>query len=293
MFEKLFRLSNIGTMIFFTLNFSLLLILFSPYSFTTEGFMTMLFIYVLSILFSCSFAGEKFLAILIGAKEIRRTDVKIKIIPLVEVVYNKAKKETPDIVGSIHLMVIPEDGVNAFTLGKRTICVTEGLLRLPDDLIMGALAHEIGHVANRHTEIQILIGGANLLISGFLLILKAVSWIIAGIAGIFTLRSRRLSTRCLFSLVGGLSLLITFGWIKFCNLFLMWSARQNEYVADEYAYKIGFGKELAVVLDRFRNQPIRGIIRALETTHPSTDERIARLQMLGVPYSRWSSNVYV
>lgn len=293
MIEKMFRLSNIGTMIFFALNFGLLMIVFSPYSVLTEGFLTLLLMYVLSILFSCSFAGEKFLAMLIGAKEIRRTDVKIKIIPLVEVVYNKAKRETPDIVGSIHLMIIPGDGVNAFALGKSTICITEGLLGLPDDLIMGIIAHEMGHIANRHTEIQVLIGGANLLISGFIFMLKVVSWIIAGIAGIFTLGSRRLSTGCLFGLIGGFSLLITYGWIKFCNLFLMWSARQNEYVADEYAYKIGFGKELATVLDRFHNQNVRGIIRALETTHPSTDERIARLQMLGVPYSRWGSNVYV
>ena len=33
-------------------------------------------------------------------------------------------------------------------------------------------------------------------------------------------------------------------------LFLMWSMRQNEYLADEFAYKIGFGLELATVLDQ-------------------------------------------
>ena len=36
-------------------------------------------------------------------------------------------------------------------------------------------------------------------------------------------------------------------------LFLMWSMRQNEYLADEFAYKIGFGLELATVLDQAGN----------------------------------------
>lgn len=35
---------------------------------------------------------------------------------------------------------------------------------------------------------------------------------------------------------------------RICMLFLMWSMRQNEYLADKFAYRIGFGLELATVL---------------------------------------------
>ena len=68
----------------------------------------------------------------------------------------------------------------------------------------------------------------------------------------------------------------------------MWSMRQNEYVADEFAYKIGYGNELARVLDNQLCQiPQGGLLKALYSTHPSSYDRIARLQSLGATYSRF------
>ena len=63
--------------------------------------------------------------------------------------------------------------------------------------------------------------------------------------------------------------------------------RQNEFVADEYAYKIGFGNGLARVLD-LCPAPKRGLLKALYATHPHSDDRVARLQNLGASYSRYS-----
>ena len=75
---------------------------------------------------------------------------------------------------------------------------------------------------------------------------------------------------------------------KFCMLFLMWSMRQNEYLADEFAYKIGFGLELATVLDQhISDVPHDGFLSAIYSTHPCNDDRVAALQNLGVPYSRY------
>lgn len=77
-------------------------------------------------------------------------------------------------------------------------------------------------------------------------------------------------------------------WVKFCMLFLMWSMRQNEYLADEFAYKIGFGLELATVLDQhISDVPHDGFLSAIYSTHPCNDDRVAALQNLGVPYSRY------
>ena len=103
---------------------------------------------------------------MVGAKEIRRVDTKIRIIPLLEVVYNKAKKESPDMVNSIHLKIIHDSSPNAYALGRHTICVTDGLFELSDDMIMGILAHEVGHLVNHHSVLQLLIGGSNMLITG-------------------------------------------------------------------------------------------------------------------------------
>ena len=65
--------------------------------------------------------------------------------------------------------------------------------------------------------------------------------------------------------------------------------RQNEYLADKFAYKLGFGLELATVLDRhISDVPHDGFLNALYATHPCNDDRVAALQNLGVPYSRYS-----
>lgn len=85
----------------------------------------------------------------------------------------------------------------------------------------------------------------------------------------------------------GVSYGMTWLWVKFCKLFLMWSMRQNEFVADEYAAKIGFGYELAYALDhQLCDIPHDGFLNALYNTHPSNNDRIVALQNLGVNYSR-------
>ena len=86
----------------------------------------------------------------------------------------------------------------------------------------------------------------------------------------------------------GISTALSWLWVKFCMLFLMWSMRQNEYLADEFAYKIGFGLELATVLDQhISDVPHDGFLSAIYSTHPCNDDRVAALQNLGVPYSRY------
>ena len=285
---KLFRASNIGTAVFFALNFGLILFVFSPYSFTLHGFATFFLLYVLTVAISLSPAGEWVLSVFVGAKEIKRKDVKLKLIPLLEVVYNNAKVKSPNMVDSIHLKIIPGNETNAYAIGRKTICVTEGVLSLPDEMIMGIFAHEVGHIANRHSQIQLLIGGANIFISSFILLLKAVSWMITGVFGLLAIRSRRLSSGCLIGLVGSISTLLVYLWVRFCRVFLMWSSRKNEFVADEYSYEIGFGNHLAYALDNIaEDQTKNGFLRAFYSSHPDRNERIARLQELGATYSRW------
>ena len=267
-FSKVFKRSNIGTMIFFILNFLLILAVFYPYSTTTQGVAVFLVFYILSILLSLSPLGEWTLSVFAGAKEMKRKDMQIRMIPLLEVVYSRAKKESPNMVGSIRLKVLPWAEPNAYALGRRTICVTEGLFDLSDELIMGVLAHEVGHIAERHSEIQLLIGGANIIIWGFLLMLKLIAWTITGIFGLFAIGSRRLASGCLIGLIGSVSTLLVYFWTKFCMLFLMWSARSNEFAADEYAYRLGFGNQLAYVLDNtVETKPNNSFLKLLKALH--------------------------
>ena len=65
---------------------------------------------------------------------------------------------------------------NAFAIGRKTICVTDGILNLSDSEIMAVLAHELGHPAYKHSSIQLLIGGGNIFISGCLLFIKLICY---------------------------------------------------------------------------------------------------------------------
>ena len=283
---RIFRVSNLGTLIFFLLNLGLLCVIFIPSGIPIEF---LIICYAITVLISISPLGEWALAAFAGAREIKRKDLKIRLIPLLEIVFEQARAKTPSMPSSIRLKIIHEQSANAFSVGRRTLCVTDGLLNLSDDEIMAVFAHELGHLAYRHSTIQLLIGGGNFFISGCLLILKAACWAITALCGLVTgIVTKSFLAGVIAGLAASISAGVVWLWTKFCMLFLMWSMRQNEYVADEYAYKLGYGNILASVLDRqMCSPPESGLLRALYSTHPNSDDRIARLQGLGAAYSRF------
>lgn len=283
---RIFRFSNLGTLIFFLLNIGLILALFFPYGFTPEVAVPLIVCYIVTVLISLSPVGEWTLAALAGAKEIKRKDIKIRLVPLLEIVFEQAKERTPSMVNSIRLKIIHDQSPNAFAIGRRTVCVTDGLLNLTDEEIMAVFAHEVGHIAYQHSAIQLLIGGGNLFISGCLLIVKVICWIITAFCGLITgIATRSFLASTLATLAASVSAGLIWLWTKFCMLFLMWSMRQNEYIADEYAYKLGYGAILASVLDRHMcSKPENSFLKALYSTHPNSDDRVAKLQNLGAEY---------
>ena len=284
--RNILKPSNIGTWIFFALNVSLIWCAFS--SAPTDTQITIWVIYGTSVLISLSPIGEFILCGIAGARPIARTDMILRVMPVLDVVYEKSKVQTPCLPKKINLWLIHDQAPNAIAIGRRTICVTDGFFNLSDTAMMGLIAHEMGHLANKHTDIQLLIGGGNIFITGFILLLKVMSWIVAAICGLVTLIQRSFLTGCLLGLFGTLSVVSIILWTKFCRLFLMWSIRTNEFVADKYAADIGFGFELATALDAIcASEPQNGLLRALYATHPNVHDRVGRLQQMGVRYSRY------
>ena len=277
--KNIFKKSSIGTIIFFLLNAFLILSFFAFGG--LHSVLIGLLIYFCSILLAFSAVGEWILCIFTGARKMTRIDMKIRMIPLLEIVYNKAKRKTPGLTNKIVLKVIYTPEPNAYAIGRKTICVTEGLFQLPDDVIQGILAHEVAHLALRHTEIQLLIGGGNFLITCFLLFFKVFSLVMLIFPFIFGYR-RRLSFGAAFFAI------MVWLWTKFCLLFLRWSMRENEYEADKYTFELGFGFELTKGLDAIgASEPQESFLKALWSTHPNTHDRIGRLQLMGVPYYRY------
>lgn len=284
--NKVFRISNIGTILFCLLNLSLIIGCFTMgfHDFTYIGWI--IITYIIGIIISLSPIGENLMAFLAGGRKMKRTDMQIRIIPLLEIVYNKAIKENPKMVKYIKLKVIYDPMPNAYAMGRRTLCVTSGLFKLSDEEIMGVLAHELGHFVNRHSEIQLIIGGSNLFISVMLIFFKIVSWIVLGICSIFAINTRSKMASFFIMLFGGISTFFVWLWTKFCMLFVYMSMKANEYEADKFAFKLGYGVQLAKALDKINLdvQSENGFLKALNSTHPNYNDRIARLQNLGLEY---------
>ena len=89
---RIVRIQNLGTLVFFCLNLGMIIGIFCPQGVSTETIVPIVVIYLVSILISLSPIGEWVLAAFAGAHEIKRKDIKIRLIPLLEIVYNKAKK---------------------------------------------------------------------------------------------------------------------------------------------------------------------------------------------------------
>ncbi len=284
---RVIRLSNLGTFLFFILNVGLLYLILYFAETTKEELLAITVIYVSFFVIGLSPIGDFVLSLSLGARKIKRTDQIIKIHPLFEVVYEKAKKKTSYISKRIKLKIIPnDDTVNAFAVGRRTICITQGLLNLDDESIMAVLAHEFGHIAYKHTLIQVLALCSNMLVSIVLLFVKVISWIIAGISSIISLFYRSYLFAFLTTASAAITSFAIWLWTKFCLLFLRWSMRENEYLADEYALMLGYGNSLASVIDNcFCSEPSNKFFKVLYSTHPSNDSRIAHLQELGSIYN--------
>ena len=247
--------------------------------------------YAVSVIVSLSPVGELVLCVLAGATPLVRTDMMLRLEPVLDVVYEKAQAHTSGLPKNVHLRLIHEQAPNAFAMGRRTICVTEGVFALSDSALLGLMAHEVGHLARRHSDVQLVIGGANVFITGFILLLKGLSLVIAAICGVGTVVSifkRSGVIAFILGVVGVISVAVVGLWVRLCTVFLIWTMRSNEFAADKYAAEIGFGSELALVLDTIdTSTPSNGLLRALYATHPNVHDRVGALQNMGVPYSQY------
>lgn len=285
--SNIFKTSNIGTIIFFILNFSFLFIIFcGATGDDSSGILALILIYIFSLILSFSPLGQSLLCLLNGARKMVRIDMRERVLPIVEDVYLAAKHKTPTLPNRINVRIMYDPNPNAFAIGTNTICVTEGMLDMPDNLMAGIIAHEVGHLALQHTVIQILIGGGNLIMTIIMLILEVLKTIFA--VSTITSSYRRSAFSWIGALLAAMSAGIIIIWTRFCMLILTGSNRANEYAADAYAFEIGYGDDLAEALDRLTmGTPQATLLKLLSSTHPEPGDRIGRLQSMGSTYSRY------
>lgn len=300
LFKRLTSKSNIPVLIYLILNIFvsgfLLYTIPSMFGATPESYLPYFFsglvLYLISVVIALSPLGEFIIRLQTGCKKIKRKEMINFIEPLFREVYDKAKKLDPSIPDDVRLFMNQDDTPNAFATGRKTICITKGLLNMPEDQIKATLAHEFGHLAHKDTDLIMLVSVGNLIVSGFILFIRAIIGfvqLIFSIASLFMGGSEGAVGRVLIALgnlmvtaiIGGLTKI----WTKIGVWLVMKSSRDNEYGADEFSFNCGFGNELCMLLDTIDGSSgAKGLFATLASSHPDSDDRIARLQELGATY---------
>jgi heat shock protein HtpX len=187
--------------------------------------------------------------------------------------------------------IAPHDQPNAFATGRNpehsVVCVTDGLMRVVSrDELEGVIAHELGHIKNRDMLLQTVtatMAGAIGMLSNF--------------AFFFGGRDEEGNSNP----IAGIAMMILAPLAA--SLIQMAISRQREFKADAAGAEIS-GKPMALAgalmkLDAYAKQipmqvapaaaplaqvnPLQahgGGIASMFSTHPSTEERVARLQAL-------------
>ena len=176
---------------------------------------------------------------------------------------------------------------NAFATGpsrnNSLVAVSTGLLRnMNRDEVEAVLAHEMAHVGNGDMVTLTLIQGV---VNTFVVFLARI------VSGMVARNSDGEVSQGMYFMVS-MVLQIVFGFLA--SFIVMWFSRQREYRADAGAAKLVGAPKMIAALQRLkggdsqlpREMAAMGIASeaskdSLLSTHPSLDNRIARLQQMG------------
>ena len=294
---RMFRKSNISVIIYLILNVALVCgftVLFVPDNIPL-GIVIGIVLYLVSVTIALSPIGEWYLRFQTRCKKLKRAEDINRLEPIFREVYAKAKQKDPSLNSSIQLYITDDDSPNAFATGRKTVCVTRGLLNMPDEQIRATLGHEFGHLAHKDTDLILLISVGNMFVNMLVTFFNIGLWffdIITTIMCLFMGGEDGFITH-LFMIFSRFLAVITVNlllriWTGLGTLLVMKSSRGNEFEADEFAFQLGYGDQLCALLDYFstHEQKASGLFAALASSHPDSHDRIARLQQLGAGYYR-------
>ncbi len=293
-FKRLMRKSNIPVIIYLILN-TIIICFFACLFFAGSmhpvlAVLLGILIYFGSLAVALSPVGEWILRVQTGCKRLTDQQQIDFIMPLFNEVYARARKLDPTISDKVELFINSDGTPNAFATGRKTICITEGLLRMPPEQIKAALGHEFGHLAHKDTDLILLVTIGNFIVTAvitfirivieiFNFIMMIVSLFIGGSEGALAAVFTMLYRMAIMIAIDGLMWI----WTKLGTLLVMKSSRSNEFEADAFSFKIGYGNALCSLLNVIGGGA-QGLFATLASSHPDKHKRIAHLQKLGATY---------
>ncbi|HOX07195.1 MAG TPA: M48 family metallopeptidase [Planctomycetota bacterium] len=169
------------------------------------------------------------------------------------------------------IRVLKSSEVNAFAAPGGYVFATQGLMKLiqSDDELAGVMAHELGHVAAKHTAMRMQ---------------KAMIWqgVAVGAAAAATMAGKDEKKSSQAAAAAAAATMVVGQFVLLAN------SREDEYQADKlgvaYSHRGGYNPEGLVTFFRRLEKMEKksggdaGGIPAFFSTHPSTPDRIARVE---------------
>lgn len=278
--------SNWAYLIWFAVYYTVAVV--AVYTFSEDVVLSLVLsaiIYGVCIAVALSPIGEVIVRLMQGAKPIQTQQDKDYLLPIFEEVYEQAKEVSPDLSNDIELFVTDSMAVNAFAVGRKTVAVTRGAINTfsPDEL-KGILSHELGHMANGDTKAMLI----TLIGNGFFsLIVFALRIFMNFIQMISNMFSGKNIVIMIIAVVTFIMRIVTdisvFAFTFIGNAILALNSRYSEYLADEYAYLIGYGEDLKnalYIINQLSMTDKVSLMERLMASHPYTSARIERLENL-------------
>jgi len=274
-FQRLTSKNNIGVLIYLFLNSILIIAIFSGGFNSLGGAFLGIFAYALSVTIALSPIGEWLLRYQTGCKKIKDKEQLNRLMPLFQSVLSQARKIEPNISKDVQLYISNHKEPNAFATGRKTICLTKGFLSYSDEQIKATFAHELGHLAHKDTDLILLVGVGNFIVTAIYVSLRVFYYMVAFFTSLIRGNAETLILTFFIDLI---IIAIMWVWTKIGIALVMHSNRQNEYLADEFAVKCGYGNELIEVMSTFDGKAAKGLWASLASSHPEPSDRIARIK---------------
>ena len=279
-----------------------------------------LVLYVISMLVILSPIGEFIVRKKYKCKKVERADHINFIETQYREVLEKAKAFDANLSSNINLYVTESQETMVYALGRNTLAVTSGLFDFPAKKIRALMAREFGHISQKDTDFLLLVTSGNFTVNMCIWLLRIVLYIalipLFGVAafcfvfgqlfGLFAHAGGDAGwsmickiiqgitkpipwlAKKLFNLVGWIGKTLTNLWNKIGVSMVLKTRQEFEYTADEFAFNCGYGDILCDIIlnDNLADQS-EGIFMDIVKAYPSSDSRLAKLQVLGAEYSAY------
>jgi len=231
--------------------------------------------YLVFVPLAFSYFAESIWRRISGVRPLRLKQEKDRLLPLFKEVYEGAVTTDPKLFTGIKLYIQEDMSINAFAFGKSTLVLTRGSIELlNDDCLKGLIAHEFGHFSHYDTVANLFATVSNLFLSVIMKFLNDTKNKYDEKEGMGIFQSL---FKFLFDII-----YYVFRSIQFIgDLILMRVSRKHEYLADTFAFKSGFGKELTDVLIEIYGVSVekpKSVKEQMKSTHPHITLRIEALE---------------